>query len=464
MSHEERWQPSNPAVDSEQAPQRSGRESETPVSAKERIFAVDALRGMAVLGILLMNIPVFAMPPAYMMNPTRFGDSPTLNASAWLAGHVLVEGKMRCLFSMLFGAGVIILTSRAEERGTGAQGADIYYRRTIWLMIIGLLHAYFLWEGDILFWYGALGLLLYPFRKLSGATLVIAGIVVSAIMVPQGIYADYQLKKLEADAKAAEQAAAAGEKLTEEQTAARTQWNARQRNLQPKQAQIDKRIKTYLSDYWTIFVSRMKETFRAHPIGLYQVGLPDVLGMMMIGMGLMKLGVITASRSLRFYIILATLCYAIGLPLNSYLAYLLYSNNYDRSSNILFYFSTYNVDRITITIGHACVLMIICKTGVLSWLTSRLSAVGQMALTNYIMQSVLCTFLFYGYGLGLFGQLQFYQLIYVVLWVWCFQLLLSPIWLSIFRFGPLEWLWRTLTYLKVQPMLRRRDGGVSSSA
>jgi uncharacterized protein len=427
-----------------------------PVSAAERFFAIDALRGLAVLGILVMNIPFFAMPDVAMGNPTIMGHADTANIVSWFVSHVLFEGKMRALFSMLFGAGVVILTGRAEDRGGASLAADIYYRRTIWLIIFGLLHAYFLWDGDILFWYGTLGLLLYPFRKLSGITLVLIGSLLLSILVAKGFYFQHELTSMQQEAAEADKVAAAGQPLTEEQTAARKMWNARRQRDKRQQDRITKNIKLHQSDYWTIFKKRAQETFRSHPIGLYQSGVDDVLGMMFIGMGLLKLGVITASRSMRFYLLLALAGYGIGISLNTYLAVQLMDHRYDPGDLILFYSSTYNVDRLFVAVGHAAVLMMLCKAGRMVWLTVPLAAVGQMALTNYLMQSAICTTLFYGYGLGWYAKLERYQLYAVVGVIWLFQLLLSPIWLRFFQFGPMEWLWRSLTYWRWQPFFKQQ--------
>jgi uncharacterized protein len=427
-----------------------------PVSGTERWFAVDAVRGLAVLGILWMNIPFFGVIPHYAMNP-NLPEPSVLNQVWFYFSHVLFEGKMRGLFSMLFGAGVVLLTSRAEGRGAAAEAADIYYRRTIWLIVFGLLHAYLLWDGDILFWYGMLGLFLYPFRRLSGITLFVVGVVLSALMVAQALYQENQFRTRERDAQEAIRRAAAGQPLTEEQTAARKMWTARERRMRPPTPQeVEKKVKEYQDRYWEILKRRARQLINTHGAELYRSALPDVMGFMFIGMGLFKLGVLTGSRGLRFYVILALLGYGIGIPLSTYEAYLLAENNYLRTPTLLSFHMTYNLDRLTVAIGHLSLLMILIKSGTLRWLTTRLAAVGQMALTNYLMQSAICTTLFYGYGFGLYGKLPLYQLTYVVVALWLVQLVISPLWLRFFRFGPMEWLWRSLTYLRVQPMARHR--------
>lgn len=427
-----------------------------PVSSGTRFRSIDALRGVAVLGILLMNIPVFALPEAYMMNPSLSEQASAVNIPYWFVGLVFFEGKMRALFSMLFGAGCVLITSRVEQRGTDS--GDIYYRRTILLMLIGLIHGYFLWEGDILFWYGAMGLLLFPFRRVSGIVLVIAGILLGAIFIPQGYYRQHVINTMQVEAEQADEAAQRGETLTEEQVAARQSWQARQKRLKPPtEKEIEKQVKPYQEDWWSIFKFRAKRVIPSHSIALYEVGLPDVLAFMVLGMGFYKLGIFTAVRSTRFYATLSVLGFGVGIPLTAYLGKLMIDSNYVRSDNIIFLHTTYGVDRLSVALGYTGLLMVMIRCGWLTWLIHRLAAVGQMALTNYLMQSAICTTIFYGYGFGLFGKLYLYQLGFVVVGVWIVQLLVSPLWLKFFRFGPVEWLWRSLTYLKWQRFLREKS-------
>src|SRR6266446_3351724 len=163
------------------AGEASARSALAPVVREERIASIDVLRGFALLGILWMNVVAFALPGAAYADPTIAGGARGANLLFWLFSQILVEGKMRTLFSMLFGAGVILFTSRAEARGAESRIGDLYYRRTLWLIAFGLLHAYFIWSGDILYGYGVAGLLLFPFRHLPARTLIIAGLVVLAI-------------------------------------------------------------------------------------------------------------------------------------------------------------------------------------------------------------------------------------------------------------------------------------------
>jgi uncharacterized protein len=166
-------------------------------------------------------------------------------------------------------------------------------------------------------------------------------------------------------------------------------------------------------------------------------------------MALMKLGVLSAQMSYRFYLLMALAGYGYGLPVGAWVVYDWVRDAFDPGARWLV---LYDSTRLAVALGHIAVVMMICKAGVLRWITSPLGAVGQMALTNYIMHSVVSLILFTGMGFALFGQLARHQLYYVVFSVWAFQLIASPIWLRHFHFGPLEWLWRSLTYRKRQPM------------
>jgi uncharacterized protein len=184
--------------------------------------------------------------------------------------------------------------------------------------------------------------------------------------------------------------------------------------------------------------------------------------MMFIGMGLLKLGVFSAARSYRFYVWMGVIGFLIGIPLNSYDAWLAMKSGFDRTTFLATYV-TYDIERLAVALAAVALLMTLCKAGALRWLTSRLAAIGQTALSNYVLQSVICAFAFTGYGFGLYGRLERYQLYYVMAGSWLLALVVSPIWLRHFQFGPLEWCWRSLTYWTRQPM-RIRPSAAATAA
>lgn len=175
--------------------------------------------------------------------------------------------------------------------------------------------------------------------------------------------------------------------------------------------------------------------------------------MMLAGMALFKLGVLTLRSSTSTYVAMLVGGYTIGLAVNYYELRVVMDGHFSVLA-FLHSFWTYDLGRLSMTIGHLGALLLFCRSGWLSWLQRSLAAVGQMALSNYVSHSIICAFVFYGFGLGWYGHLERYQLYYVVFSIWIFQLITSPIWMAHYRFGPFEWLWRSLTYLQKQPMRR----------
>jgi uncharacterized protein len=419
-----------------------------PTSRAERITALDTLRGFALLGILLMNIVPFGMHGAAYTDPTVTGGAAGANLAVWAVLHVLAEGKMRCLFSMVFGAGVILLTSRLEARGGGA---DIYYRRTLWLLLFGVAHAYLLWLGDILYPYALCALILYPVRKLPAKTLLRIGGIIVLFSALAYIGLGFKTQETIAQGRAAEQAAARGDKLTPEQEEARKEFEEWRKVHRPTPEELAKDAEEWRGSVPSVLQARARGVFFFHGKPFYHPFFWDIWSMMFIGMGLMKMQVLGAERPLRQYLGMALLGYGIGIPVNSYTAWLIIRSNFDPALHA-FANSTYDIGRLSIALGHLGMVMIFCQRGWLRGLLSRLGAIGQMAFSNYILQSVICAFVFTGYGFGLYGRLQRYELYYVVAAVWVLQLIASPLWLRYYRFGPLEWAWRSLTYWKRQPL------------
>ena len=426
-----------------------------PVAEQERISSVDVLRGFALLGILVMNIGDYALPGNFDYNPSILGPLGRLNLWLWGVRFVLFEGKMRALFSMLFGAGVILLTSRLDKRGDAAISGDIFLRRNMWLTLFGILHAYLLWWGDILYFYGMTALLfLYPCRKLQAKKLLIAGVAVVLLA------AGYRVVRLEQRSHLAQRAAvarklqAAGQTLSEGQKADVKEWQTVVEGTHPDRQELDKEIAEMRGGYASVFRHNAPEVISEQGAGFYRFGFCDSLGMMLIGMGLLQSGFLSGELSLRVYAWTALLGYAVGLPLGALSTWQVWRHNFDALSMIRWEFLPYDIQRIFVAVGNAAVVLLIVKAGALKWATKPVAAVGQTALSNYLGTTVICVLFFDGYGLGMFGRLRFYQLFYVVAAIWVFNLVASSIWLRYFRFGPMEWVWRSLTYWKRQPMAR----------
>ena len=426
-----------------------------PVSATERISSMDVVRGFALLGILAMNIVGFAFHPSVYGDPTVAGGSTGINLWVYVFNSVMVDGKMRGIFSLMFGAGVLLLTSRAEQRGAGALGADIHYRRMLWMILFGVVHAFVLWWGEILYPYALLGLMLYPFRRLSVRALLIFAVVLMLGTTGFSVGMAYGLRGKRDAAAKADAAAAQGAKLTEEQTKAQKEWKDTLKEMKPDAAELKKTAEPFRGflqlggGFVSAIKARAPVVMRWHSMPYYSPMMWDLLCMMLLGMALLKAGVLSGERSFGFYRKLALIGLTIGIPLHIYGVSNMVRVNFDLIPTV-FYWIPYQPARIAVCLAYVSILVMMVKAGALRWLTSSLGAVGQMALTNYIMHSVICTTFFC--VLGYFGKLERHQIYYVVGSIWLFQMITSPIWLRHFRFGPMEWVWRSLTYWKRQPM------------
>jgi uncharacterized protein len=430
-----------------------------PVDEPHRISALDTIRGFALLGILLMNIIGMGMYGAAYDDPTVTGGSTGLNLWVWIVMHVLAEGKMRCLFSMIFGASVVLLTSRLERR---RDAADIYYRRTLWLILFGVAHAYLLWVGDILYPYALCGLALYPFRNLAARRLLVIGTGLLIVSAGTHIETAFQQRETIREGLAAERLEKKGVQLTDEQQDAESDYEQWRELTRPNRRELEKDKKDWQSrNPLHVIATRAKVSSTLHSVPYYAADHVDIWCMMFIGMGLLKLGVLTGERSNRFYALSTLLGYGIGIPVNSFTAYLIVRSHFDPATQE-FAGSTYDLGRLTVALGHLGLIMLLVRMGILRRLTRSLAAVGQMAFSNYIFQSVITVIVFTGTGFALYGRLQRYQLYYVVAAIWMFQLVVSPIWLRHFRFGPLEWCWRSLTYWRKQPMRRHPQKQLSA--
>ena len=423
-----------------------------PITGQERITAVDTLRGVAVLGILVMNIYGFAMPFAAYNNPLLMGGTDPVNLGTWFVTHVFFDQKFMSIFSMLFGGGLIIMWERAEARG--ARFGRIFYRRQFWLLVIGALHAYFIWFGDILFAYAAVGMLAFLFRKKRPRTLIVVACCILPIallmMAGSGVYMNKLQSKMVPIAAAIE----AGDELTEAQQQTRDEWDEMSAFLAPDENTVREDVEIHLGDYAGIVTYRAPMALSMQTEALLFFILWRVGGLMLLGMALMKLGVLSGKRDHGYYRKMLMLGYGLGIPLTIYSAYDLNAHDFD-GVYVASVGMTWNyIGSILVAFGHIALVMLAVKSEWMSGLMRRFQAVGRMALTNYLMHSVVMTTLFYGYGFALYGDIpRIYQMAFVV-GMLGLQLALSPIWLKHYRFGPAEWLWRSLTYWQRQPMRR----------
>lgn len=418
-----------------------------PTKEKSRINSLDVIRGIALLGILLMNINGMGLPYSYS-DPSIAGGSDGLNLKVWIANEMLFEGTMRGLFTLLFGAGVILLTNRLEKNGAGITTADIYYRRILWLLVFGLINVWvLLWHGDILYPYALFGLMLFPFRNTSIKNLIIMGCVLISIGVWWDVSdynSDLEIRKVGLEAQVLKDQ---GDELSDIQEKNLKAWEKFNTKKTPEE--VAEFIEKMHQGYWSIATEKIKTNQFMETWLPYRVWIWDILSYMLLGMAFFKLRIFHGERTNGYYLIMLVAGYLIGLTINYFETNTVLESNFDKLT-MGKAGMTYQIGRLFTTIGHIGLFMLFIKSGILGLLQKALAAVGRMALTNYLMHSVITSILFYGFGFALFGTLQRFELYYIVGGIWIFQLIFSSIWLKFFQYGPVEWLWRSLTYQKLQ--------------
>lgn len=422
-----------------------------PVAQSERITILDSLRGFAILGILLMNIPSFGLTgDTFVLRETG------INYKTWYIINWIPDGTQRALFSMLFGAGIILFMRNIERKVEGVRQADYFFRRQLWLLFFSLVDVFLLlWNGDILLDYAVFGMMLFTFRNLSPKKLLIAAGVCLLLMLARENRDLYKDKQVIARGEAVAALDTTKVKLTakqEEQLGA-MQDHKEKSSLEKREKRIKKNFEKVSSGSYEEVYQFRTERYLSHLVQYVFFELWDVLLFMFLGMAFFKMGILTGESPAKVYWWMLI----IGLGLGLLLSYLQMQQNVAYQYNSFEYsrhvsFSFYQLHRVLRSLGLFAVLMLMYKSGIFKWLFVLMRPVGQMAFSNYLMQSILCGLIFNSYGLGMFGKMQRIEIYYVVAAVWLFQIIFCNIWLRYYRFGPFEWAWRSLTYWQRQPL------------
>lgn len=399
----------------------------SPVSATERIETLDVLRGFALLGILAMNIRAMAAPMSAYMYPAALFDNEGPSRLAYLFTNTVFDLKMMGLFSMLFGAGVLLYANKRTEAGQPPRA--LWFRRMFVLLAIGIVHAYFIWAGDILVPYALCGILLiWWMRNRSARTLLVAAAVMLTIGAAMAVG-----HWLSWDA------------MSEADRAAELEL------MRPTREQALGHVALMLDTYPAFVLGSAGSTFQFQTMYFALFFLWRCGGMMLLGMSLYKSGFLDGRLPASTYARVALIATPAGLGLALVGALELERAAYAMPIRAALDLWNY-VGAIVASVGYAAALIWIVKRGMLGGLRRRLAAVGQLAFSNYLMHSVTASVLFLGWGFGLAGRFDYAAQLLIVVAIWIVQLIASPIWLRHFRFGPAEWLWRTLTYGRMQPM------------
>ncbi|SDD43753.1 uncharacterized protein SAMN04488509_102453 [Aquimonas voraii] len=383
---------------------------------------MDALRGFALLGILLMNIEFFNRSVHDFMG--GIDTSPgAAGLAAWIV-YVFVQGKFWVLFSLLFGMGFALMQDRLES--TGRPFGRLYFRRTLALMAFGLLHIVLLWPGDILFAYGITALMLMAFLQVRGVAMLVTGMGlyfgVSALWVLLG-----WAMGLMPESARLEMAAEMGDPLA--------------------QAAESNRIYA-TGGYLEISLHRAQEYFTVMLQTVLMFQVPMALGVFLLGAWLLRSGRIqNAGVHLRFWaltLLLGGVVGAVFIRLS-----LAVGTSFDLKTGMgdaLLAAGLMSLGSLPLSMAYLAVFVLLFQTALGARVLGLLAPAGRMALSHYLLQSLVCSLLFYAYGLGWYGEVDRWGQVQIALAIFAAQVALSPLWLRHFRYGPMEWLWRTLTY------------------
>jgi uncharacterized protein len=436
-------------------------ESSAPVQQKERIFILDVTRGIALCGILILNINFFGRPFQAGFNLNIFNETSFPNILSWYASNFVFEGSFRALFSMLFGAGSILIISRLSKSSSGLAPADVYYRRLIWLLLFGLVNCHILlWPGDILYTYAICGLFIFPMRNLSPKVLVALAIFFLLVVMLKGwLKTTDQIDMRDKGVKALAIKEAKKDSLSEDQKEELGKWQGylERQKLENQKKEMEKEIsKMTQHSYAKIWAHLSVINVKLETVIFYHEFFFDAMIFILLGMAFYKMGILTGEKPMWLYILFVIAGYTLGVGWGYIVGHAWRQANYDFYKYVTIqppgWMLLYQPHRFLVSLGHLGIIMVLWKSNFFHWLLKPFANVGQMAFTNYLGQSIICTLLFYGYGFGYYGLLERYELWYVVVSVWIFQLLFSMIWMKFFSMGPLEWIWRSLTYWSIQPI------------
>lgn len=405
----------------------------------ERIASLDAMRGFAVMGILAMNIVAFAMPEMAYVSPKAFGGETGADIAAWAAGFLLFDGKMRGLFSILFGASMVLIAERAEAAGQDMK--TVHYRRMAWLALFGYAHFLFIWWGDILFLYAVAGSLAFGFRSWDARRLIrwAIGIFALGVLLNSLFFGTQLTVAGMADSPS-------------------SSWAEAGRDIRAEYAKIDDEVVEELAlfqgSYLTIVSERLANA--AFPLFGVALTLLETLPMMLLGMALYRNGFLTGFWDSAAYRRVAATWLVPGLIWTSLIAWIQWRSGFDYLVGVNAFMAWAGPGRLMMTLAYAALLLLLARRIAGTPVFARVTAAGRAAFTNYLGTSIVMTTIFYGYGAGLFGALDRWTLYLVCIAMWALMLAWSKPWLDRFNYGPFEWLWRSLARGALQPLRRTK--------
>jgi uncharacterized protein len=413
-------------------------EAPLPTAERERLISLDFTRGVAVMGILAANIVAFGQPylayswPGGFLTPHR-----ALSDWLWVAQFVLVDGKMRGLFTLLFGAGLVLFADRASERGASEW---LQVRRLGWLLVFGLAHFYLVWRGDILTLYALCGMAALFALRWSAMHQFAVGL---TVYVFGGLWASAQFGLIWA----------ANETGLRSNEGYANVARATQAMLESERVDAARETAINIHGTYGAYVSHGWEAHRWNWIDLFSQSVLETLPLMLIGMALYRGGLFDGRLDRRAQFRWGWWAVASGTVLTLALALWALADGLSYTGTMFAFLGPQSLTRLPVVVGLAA-LLALWGPQAAGWLGSRVTAAGRMAFSNYIGTSLVMLVVFQAWGLDLYGELDRPRLYLVMLAAWVIMLAWSKPWLARFRYGPLEWLWRCLTYARVVPLRR----------
>jgi uncharacterized protein len=408
-------------------------------TSADRILSLDIIRGIAVMGIFSVNVVGMAMLEQAYFYPPAYGFESLGDKIMWAANFVVVDGRFRSLFSILFGASMVLVIERGIA--AGKKSWQVHYPRMIVLLLFGLAHFYFLWWGDILANYALVGMIAFIFWRLAPKWLLLASALSLGMMYVPMVYQGTQ--------QIAHIAAKAAPGATAEQ---RAEYEGLLAELKPSEDVLAEEDAAHESIPAHLAFVRKTEPYRPFE-SVPGYGL-ETLGLMLLGMAGYKSGFLTGSWSRKRYAQIAGVLVTASAAIYGFAAYQILQADFAP----LTYFPWEQIYVFPMhpfaAIGYAALIMLLTRRGAVA---DRFAAVGRAAFTNYLGATIIGTILFYEFGFGLFGELSRGEAWLIVPVVWAVMLLWSKPWLDRFRYGPFEWAWRSLSRWRWEPMRRRPD-------
>lgn len=402
-------------------------------AAAARLPTLDVARGAAVMGILLANVVAFGLPASAYFSPLAWGGADGVDRVAWFLNFVFVEGRMRGLFSLLFGASMLLVIER--EDAAGGAGAALHLRRMAWLFALGCAHLYLLWWGDILAHYALVGAAALLFHRLGTRALVAAAL---AALLLAMVEAGSAAAPLWSDA------------ARETSLAAAVRDSFAYAFGVPPAEHLQAEIAAMRGGWAQGIAWRWHHAL--DPLAFAWLGGAETLGAMLLGMAGWRSGFLAGAWAPAAYRRTAAFCLPVSLAGYAALGLNTIAHGFDPRWVQLAAFVASAPLRLVGTLGYAALLML--AAGRVGPLAARVGAAGRMALSNYLGTTLVMQGIFAGWGLGLFAALPRAALYLLVPPVWLLTLVWSPRWLARFRHGPFEWLWRSLVRGAPQPIRR----------